>query len=232
MAIVVLGSLVSSIRGSIAGISFVNSRQGIVVKSRVYQIRSGTGRQYLNRQNLQSLLKNYRELSAANKTLWATYSDTYTKTNMFGEERVLSGINWYVSINWFRLLGSTAETSSPPAFRAPDSLPTWSVAVNGSNLEITLGVFSPSVDDELLVYLTKPLNKGVNSANKFYRYVSIENLASGAVYNMNGEWNELVGYSFGSGILNSEFNVGVGLRIVNVVSGIAGTMEKKILQVV
>jgi len=231
MAIVVLGSLVSSIRGSIAGISFVNSRQGIVVKSRVYQIRSGTNRQYLNRQNLQSLIKNYREISAANKTLWATYADTYTKTNMFGESRVLSGINWYVSINWFRLICSQSEESSPPAFRLPGSLPTWNVEKNGANLEITLGVFSPSADEKLLVYLTKPLNKGVNSANKYYRYVSIEVLASGAVYNMNSEFNALVGYSFNSAAINGEFNLGVGLRLVNELSGIAGTIEKKILQV-
>ena len=57
MAIITKGALVAGIRGSIGGVTFSNSRSGIVAKLKMLGNIAGTEPQYIKRQTFPSLNK-------------------------------------------------------------------------------------------------------------------------------------------------------------------------------
>ena len=231
MAIVALGSLISEIRGSVGGVTFSNSKSGIVAKLRVTGKISGTQKQYVKRQTLQNFNNSYRELTEVNKVLWQNYADTYTKTNMFGNNRTLSGINWYITTNYFRELSGASILTEPPTHTLPNSAPEFSISGTGGNLVIQLAVYTPGTDEKILIYITKPNNKAAVSMNSSYRFAAIEDTASEQEYNLDTDFYQINGFNFSSIESTGEFNIGVGIRLLNTSSGIAGSISRQVLKI-
>ena len=231
MAIIQLGSLVSSIRGTIGGVTFSNSNAGIIAKSKCIGRKSTTTKGLTARKNLNNFVKGWQALSLVNQSLWDDYAALYTKDNIFGETRTLSGFNWYCSINWFRSLGGNSSVSTPPAHTLPQAVPSWSVSIVTNRLVVSTGTVSVGESEKLLFYLGSPYNLSANAFTSQLRYSHIDDLLSRYDYDISSEFENEFIYSFSSIISGGSFNLCVGLRVVNVVSGLVTSLDRKILEV-
>src|SRR6267154_5450968 len=88
------------LKGSVAGLTFQNNSSGKIVRQRPNVSKTSSIKQQGAHQNHISLLQSYSQLTNDEKGLWNLYASTYTKVNKFGEDKQLTGQNWYESINY------------------------------------------------------------------------------------------------------------------------------------
>jgi len=96
---------------------------------------------------------------------------------------------------------------------------------------LKLPVYLPLANERILIYMSKPTNKGDISSNSLYRFIEIDTTASGDEYNLDASFQSLNGFSYSSVESNGEFNIGIGVRFLDMLSGIAGPIDRRILRV-
>src|SRR3990167_8787809 len=116
--------------GSIGGLTFQRNRSGKTVRMRPTVGKKSTTKQQESHLTHNNLLRGWQLLSLADKNEWNTYADTFTKTNKFGQEKELTGQNWYESINYWRNVLGLSELTTPPAHDLPTSPPTFEILLS------------------------------------------------------------------------------------------------------
>jgi hypothetical protein len=229
MAIVQLGALVSGIRGSVGGVTFRNSKAGIVALQRPIGHKATTQLGYSGRSNLQNLIIGYRALSSADKSDWIEFGELYTKVNMFGNTRILSGINWYTSINYYRDFLGVAYLSVPPTYTLPQAVPGWSISVISQRLTITIDSYEPDVNEYFIWYISGVYNSSSTALTSQFRIGGFQLSDDDITINITSDFNSITGLVFRDIIVGGIFNIGVGLRMVNIDSGLITELDRKVL---
>lgn len=101
MAIFKPGAIVGGISGSVGGATFVNSRGSSVLRKR----KTRNGRRSQGSVNQSAILQNsitrWRNFSAENKTLWNNAASNATFANRLGQQRNLSGYQYFLKLQTF-----------------------------------------------------------------------------------------------------------------------------------
>jgi len=112
---------IGEIKGSIAGLTFQQNSSGKIVRARPQVRRTSTTKQQTAHQTQQNLLQQYQALTNTEKDLWNLYGKTFPKTNKYGQNKTLTGQNWFESINYQRLISALGSLAAPPAHVLPRS---------------------------------------------------------------------------------------------------------------
>lgn len=113
MAIMRTGVIVGAISGDIGGISFSNPRGSLVVRRKRRGNNLSSRKNTLNQTLMMNIRRAWAELSTDKKKSWSTAASNINSSNRLGVSRSLSGYQYFMQYNRFKLLAAGGISSLP-----------------------------------------------------------------------------------------------------------------------
>lgn len=222
MAKVQYGSLVTAFIGSIGGITFQRNRSGEIAR-----LRSGTKKQQSTKQSLSSgkfirFLTAWDFIGLAEQTVWNDFAAANAFEDRFGTIKVLTGINYFQSINRSReLVGLGLKLLNPTAeLPVPFDLDVFDV--NNNNLAITQTAGTGAVPDGLLVFATPPLSRSTTSFRREMKLIHTQLGWDDTKIVLDAGFLATFGFAWPPQGNQGDFKIGLMLVSVDFTSGITG----------
>ena len=170
MARVTYGSGITELAGSIGGVTYQKNASGNIAKLRSNPIVNPTPLQAGYQNNMARLVAFWPTLSQANKDAWNDLAAAHLHTTPWGEEKTLSGYQWFISINLNRLLKYTTFLNSPPVWRVYPSPDVFTLVATVDYLRCEwAATYTP--EGTLKFYLTLPLRQSSLKLRRSLFYV-------------------------------------------------------------
>lgn len=221
MAKVQYGAMVTALSGSVGGWTFHRNRSGNIVRTRGGTLKNSTTKQTQAHQSLQQFIQLWQQLSSANKTLWDTYANTWTKEDRFGTVKTLSGMNWFQSTNFNRNLLSLSILNSPPVHTLPVAVQTYSLVVTPAVIGL---VFSPAFNpasNALMIGSTGFNTRVTTSQRSQMRLTNTAPTGPYSVINITSDWETTHNMAWPPPGTDPCGRITVQVQTINVNSGIA-----------
>lgn len=166
MARIKFGMMMTDARGKLGGQVFTKTRSGATVRTKVTPRNPQTLAQGQARSILANLSRGWSNLSVNDRESWQSAVNSFTKTDVFGDNYAPSGKNLYVSLNAnLQNIGKSTIDSAPSETALP------SIAFSGVSFNLPDGVrlgnvlFSADVVDiptgtSLVIEASRPANAG------------------------------------------------------------------------
>ncbi len=181
MARIIYGAIITDIKGSIGGITFQKNGSGTIARLKPRKTKTNTQKQRDQQPRLKEVQRNWNELSLTNKMSWNYFASVNKKIGLDGNEKVLTGYQWFITINENRLLFEDSILEVPPVYEIVNPISGIDLDWTQIHLNIIWDGTFPSDTYNILYYASFVLN----SASKFdfnkTRLVRKEELAS--IYN-------------------------------------------------
>jgi hypothetical protein len=173
MARVQYGGGVEELRGSIAGNTFSQNSSGCIVRARRVPHQPLSPQQLLPLSKLNYLQQLWRVLDPGYQDEWDALAAAHTRQNMFGKITQLSGAQWYLAVNSFRLLNDLTPLDGPETYSLPTApyIDIVNISLSAVSIDFTDG--PPPGDHVYVIYSTFPtfsFNKYIRS---HYRLLAI-----------------------------------------------------------
>ena len=222
MAIIVpsLGPL----RGSIGGISFQNNPAGNVVRQRPRPARSSTAKQQLAHQYHQKWLYEWMQLSPSQRNDWNMYAAIHPKTNKFGIDRTITGLNWFESVNSEPFTQSATIFYDPPPHNVPPGAPTFDVVVSPTAIEIDLTEVFDFINNWLLAWCSPPTMRNSNSINQLRKKLGFVFIDYPTALDVTALWEAATGFTWAPATVFPDANIFICLQSFAKSSGISSPL--------
>jgi len=218
-----LGTIV----GSIGGLTFQENGSGYIIRRRPQPNKSSTTLQQTAHQNLQNWLNKWQGLTDTNRMNWNTFAGLNPKTNKFGQVKNITGANWFMSVNYMRILQSLSQLNDPPTYTLPHSLGTWDVSTGMTTISITgLNTFDYT-DTSYIIWTTLLTTRSKPTINQIRKYLGIVSADPGATYDITTLWNTATKLTYSSSLFSGNAKFYICLEPVCKSSGITGALECK-----
>ena len=220
MARIEYGSIVTDIIGSIGGFTFQHNRSGKIARLRPKTYKKSTDAQTLQQSKHSAILSSWQNLSRTNQILWNDYADLYTKENKFGQEKKLSGLNWFESVNLSRQIINLPILLSPPAHTLPCIVPAFSVEINQSELNVN---FDTPFDTTYNALIVRATNMATNTTTNFqngYRYITYEGIGIINMIDIVDDWKKVFSCIYPPSSEVANYSISVMVQTINKSSGI------------
>jgi hypothetical protein len=187
MAKVYYGSGITSIIGSIGGLTFQKSNQNDIVRLRPNSSSGSSTLVEAQNSLFSKAVLNWQQLSNENKLLWNAFATAHPKIDYYGKSSNLSGYNWYVSLYISSQVLGSVPLIAPPTWSvvAQPPVPTgffhsdiqslyinWTPNYNHNNQSILCFLSflksSPKFTDQSNLFLTKILQGNFTHEYQFW----------------------------------------------------------------
>lgn len=178
MALIKTTAIVAEISGKINGTVFSKNRYGAYARTKVTPVNRNTNAQQTARGYLTEVSQSWRGLTDAQRLGWNEGAKNFTRTNVFGDIRNLSGVNLFARLNAnLKHIGS-AVISACPLPKSVPAISSLSVAadVSDDSLELT---FAPAIDAgvKIEIYATAGLSAGKNFVKSEFKKIATKTSA-------------------------------------------------------
>jgi len=156
------GSLVVDGRNKIGGHVASKNRSGAYLRTKVTPVNPATSDQQFVRNNFTANTQAWKGLTAAQRLQFNSAVADFSRTDIFGDLRILSGFNLFCALNNnLRFIGESPITA-PPVPAAVPAFATFSAAVDVTAGTVTL-TFTPAIaaTEVVIVRATQGLSAGV-----------------------------------------------------------------------
>jgi len=188
MARVTYGPLVTAVKGSIGGITFQNNSSGAIIRSRPRPTRSSTNKQTSSHAFFAEYLHQYQLLSLTEKQAWNTYATTWSKINKFGQSKILTGQNWFQSINYWRVQMDLSILSDPPTHLLPASPPSFEIVFTDESINLNLTSSFNFTENSLILWSTIPTRRTKTTVNQIRKLIKVWNADPGNPVDITALW--------------------------------------------
>jgi hypothetical protein len=191
MARVLYGPEVTSLKGSIGGITFHRNTSGEIAKLRPLSKSVKSYSQMLSQILFSDAINSWSLLSKANQALWNTFASLHSRYNYFNEEKTLTGMNWYTSIYINSVLCGLTPPVSPPEYSLPNTPVAFHLTSSPSGIFI---VFNEAYNHSavyLYIFMTFPNYAQSLSNRTLIRLCSIADPSSDVVYDLTDDYLSL-----------------------------------------
>jgi len=205
MARVQYGSQITALSGSIGGLTFHKNKANNIARLRPSIPFVSTPKQFLKQSIFNYLVNLYSELALGTKELWNDFAAAHTKVNFWGEEKTLSGYNWFLSINYWKyhLTGQTFTT--PPTYQSPIAVPPFEVALGDTTITLIPDPSWP-IDCYKICFGTFLLRTTSLSNRKALRHIT-ENPGTTGSWDVTDEWNSIYNATYPPPFLLTPFSM-------------------------
>lgn len=219
MASIQFGGGITKMIGSHSGNTFSSNKGGAYVKRRAGGTNPRTNNQTVRRVRLaQTSLYFTHTLSAAQQSAWRTFASVTPVVNRLGNTTFLSGQQMFCKLSCNLVQSGMAIIATPPASTAVGS-PTGLVitAASGSPGALTIAntVFGTTGTDLVMMYVSPPLNPGVNFVSSKLRLLGTSVAVNFSAV-VNAEYDAL----FGIKPLSAGQRIFVRINVVNTATGV------------
>jgi hypothetical protein len=222
MAKVTYTGIVESINGSIGGLTFQKNSSGDIVRLRPRSSKSSTYDQQLKQSIHVNLLHLYTALSDANKILWDAFAVSYPKTDKWGNSKILTGQQWFLSINYYQLLINSTTLSEPPAYAVPDAIDGLNVLLSYESIILDFTNDKVTTDTNIMIFATQPIVGSIRNSRPYFKYLTTCDFSELGTLDITDLWKAKFGLDWPVNSDELNFSIGAMAYTVNNVSGWAG----------
>jgi hypothetical protein len=165
MARVWYGGIITDMKGSIGGTTFQANAAAKISKMRSTRRKGNSPLQLECMTIFQDQLTNWAALSQYSKELWNDFALAHSKTNKWGETKIMTGINWFLSINNYLSLCGETPLAEPPVWETPLAIPEYDGQFIPEDTFLNFLDTFVHTNHYILVF-TSPLLKTVSTANR------------------------------------------------------------------
>ena len=173
MALVTYGGGVTEFSGSLAGNTFQRTRAGQIVRTRSTRPSRSTTPMTITQSNTYSLMHQWRTLTEEQQGQWNTFAGIHTRINIFGQQKTLSGCNYFISINSNLLLCGSAVIVNPPTFNAPITIKTLELVAVAGNISANYEMEDSVINTRFIIMSTPPIQGTTLSFRQALRQTEI-----------------------------------------------------------
>lgn len=222
MALVTFGAGITEIVGSIQGWTFQSTRAGFIVRGRPRQKKVATSKQTLEQAAFVSLIQQFQDLTGGDKLAWDSFANNNPKENIFGKTKILTGQNWFTTINSARLRLALGILTVPPAALLPEQITSFDLLVNGSKIEISDILPNNPTDTGIFIDTTFPVSTASKLQRSPFRKTDTVNSGPFGTIDLTSDWEAAHALTWPPGGSAECINIGVRLVPVRVSTGITG----------
>lgn len=178
MAVIVPGSIVSDIRGSVGDETYARNQGGLYVRARTTPADPNTGNQQACRAAMTALSQFWSaNLTEQQRHDWRTYARQHPRRDRFGNEHLSNGYTRFIRINFHRYRLEVAVAFPDAPTHPPIHPPLFTFTALAEDKTVTIVVppdayDPPSADLELFAYGGDDVNPGVAYYNTPWRYIA------------------------------------------------------------
>jgi hypothetical protein len=222
MARVQYGPLVTAFIGSIGGITFQRNRSGEIAR-----LRSGTKKQQTSKQSVSSaeftrFLVLWNFIGLPDQIIWNDFAAANPFTDRFGTIKVLTGINYMMSINRVRELVGLGLIIKNPTPELPPAFDLETFLVDFADLKITQQSGLGVQVDGLMVFATGPISRATTSFRRELKLIHTQVGWNDDPITLTAGWAATYGYAWPPNGNAGGFNIGIQIVTVDFTSGITG----------
>jgi len=220
MAVILPGAIISDLRGSIGGVSFHQGRAGIIASKRSSQTKAKTVQQSEIQEIFIAALMNYQALTNTQKNLWNDYAVAYPHTNKFGQQRILTGQNYFFALNYYRFYVGESLFQEPPARVLPPATGNYSVTLSSTQIIVTFDTAFNPTNGGIIIFATIPTTTITTSHRSQWRIIYGSAIPPFTTIDLTADYNTKFGIDYGTIAANGTFNIGIMILNFNLLSGV------------
>lgn len=219
MALIAAGSVVSDIRGSIAGTTYSRNKGGLYARARVAPINRNTPAQSLVRANFATNAKRWSgTFTDSERASWTAFAAANPLVNILGASIIVSGLAMAQKLNQvLSQIGAAAITAPPPDLSVPPLAAVTGAVLDSTLPGLTIDTAAQTVvaGAKYYVFATPPLAPGKTPQTSQYRFIGAYAATAAATsIDASAEYTALFGSSYTAGQ-----SFGAIVSTVNVESG-------------
>ena len=188
MARVQFAAPITVIKGSIGGWTFHKNRSGNIIRLRGQASKQSTTKQTAAHELHQTFLREFQKLSLSSKEAWDTFALTFPKDNKFGEEKNLTGQNWFESVNQNRELVQESILQIPPAHILPVGVPATILTIDETAIKLDVATGTDLTDIAFIIRTTFPTTRTTTSVRSALRTTKIITTAAPGIIDITADW--------------------------------------------
>lgn len=224
MARILFGPLVTAVKGSIGGTTFQGNPSGQIIRSRPHTSKSSTSKQQSTHQSVNLFLSSWFNLTQTVRNEWNDYAALWPKINKFGQSKILTGWNWYFSVNFWRNAIGVDWFVSPPPHLVPVDVPSFEIISSDTALKISINPSHDFVTYPVIIYSTIPTRKNTLSINQVRKMIQIITSFPSNPLNITSAWETATQLTWDPATSFPSANVFVCLQVFHKNSGITSSM--------
>jgi hypothetical protein len=157
--------------GSVAGETHSRNRFGQYKRTRATPVNPNSARQGIARGRLADFSAAWRALTGAQQAAWDTYSAAHTRVDSLGQTIVLTGHQFYVSVNLALANAGEAQVSVPPTDVELGPPALTILDTGGGDFTITFDPSPVPAATNLIIEASKPRSAGRRYESD-YRFIA------------------------------------------------------------
>lgn len=212
------GSIVVDGRGKLGGHVYSKNRGGAYVRTKVTPVNPQSTAQLLVRGFFTMLSQGWRTLTQVQRDAWNGAVENFQRTDIFGDIKKPSGINLYMRLNQNILNAGGVVISVPPAPGVTPEIVTFTTAPDSAPQTFSLA-YAPTpvpADVAYVIEATACLSPGKSFIKNQYRIIEVLPAAGATPANI------LAAYQAKFGLLIGGQIVGVRVKAIDLLTGVAG----------
>ena len=147
--------------GSVGGVVASHNKGGAYLRNRSVPVNPNSAAQQSVRSAFATASLQWSTLTVSQRAAWEAYAALTPVVNRLGDTITLSGFNWCVAVNSFRIRAGTGQQVAAPLTPGLADLGTGNVTSLSVANGITLASSAASIDGGYIVSLSPPLSPGV-----------------------------------------------------------------------
>jgi len=235
MARIIYGPIITDIAGSIGGVTFQKNGAGTIARLKPRKTQTNTQRQRDQQPRLKQLQREWNLLSLANKILWNDFAAINKKIGLDGQEKTLTGYQWFLTINENRLLFDDSILSVPPVYEVVNPIDNIIIGIAPDSLFVNTNPVDNSNLYNWLIYASFIINSASKfdfNKNRLLRKIvgSFDGARSIAIQPNFQFWENYYNSVFPPNLGNKNFYFMVYLKAISKASGIASLAYTSIVK--
>jgi len=228
MARIEFGAGITDIVGSIAGWTFQRNRSGTIVRTRPRQPKFNTPKQTTVQSQLVGLIQDFQALSPGDKLAWDAFATSNTKVDRFGQVKILTGQNWFTTVNSARARLSLGQLSVPPANLLPEAITSFNLVVDAAKIEISGITPNNPTDTGLFIQTSFPNTLTTRDQRSALRVTETVSGGPFGTIDLTSAWETAHVLPWPPGGVANCINILVELVPVRPTTGITGVRNNKV----
>jgi hypothetical protein len=169
-------AVITQASGSIGGLTASHNRGGMYFRARAIPVNPGSPQQDGVRSAFSSLATAWTDdLTPAQRDGWNDYATNAIVTDVFGDERRISGINHFIRSNALRLQAGLAQINVAPLFTTgvtfgTPTIDAWDLALQEIDIAYNPALWRTQTGGALLTFISRPQGTGITYFRGPYRF--------------------------------------------------------------
>lgn len=195
MARILYASQIDEIKGSIGGLSFQRNAAGKVCRLKPSRVQPGSSGQMGARARFGAAASAWLNEEPDVRLSWNQWAAANNKVNYWGEEKTLSGYNWYQSSYNLAVICGGSVPGGHPVSWSPTTVPSFTLYEDSGDIKLSFDSSFAHGSDYLIVYMTPPILSMSLKNRSLLKLIKVISPGTDTTITLTSEWLAVFGFS-------------------------------------